>query len=369
MNVKYAKVATNKLFAALPRRRTIQDCPRRARALDRAPRLVNLCLHGESAGRENWEDLDNVRRAFVFPGQGSQKVGMGADLASAFPAARAVFEMVDEALGERLSNIMFEGPDEELRLTKNTQPALMAMSMAVVRVIEDEGGQSFADMADAVAGHSLGEYSALAAAGAISLEDAARLLRRRGEAMQEAVPVGEGAMAALLGAEMTLAEEIVEAASVLGVCALANDNAPGQVVLSGAKPAIDRAVVLAKEKGVRKAVFLPVSAPFHCPLMGSAANIMAEALADVAIAPPTVPVFANVSAKAETEPERIRKLLVDQVTAMVRWRECVGAMRAVGVELLVEAGAGSVLKGLTKRIDKDLQAVTVGSTAEILSFL
>ncbi len=294
---------------------------------------------------------------------------MGEDISSAFPAARAVFEAVDEALGERLSATMFQGPDEDLRLTKNTQPALMAMSMAVIRVIESESGRNLADLAAAVAGHSLGEYSALAAAGAISLEDAARLLRRRGEAMQQAVPVGEGAMAALLGADMALAEEIAEAASAAGVCALANDNATGQVVLSGAKPAIDRAVELAEEKGVRKAVPLPVSAPFHCPLMAPAADIMAGALAEVAITPPAVPLFANVSAKAETEPDRIRELLVAQVTAMVRWRECVIAMRAAGAELLVEAGAGAVLKGLTKRIDRELPAVAVGGVAEIESFL
>ena len=307
--------------------------------------------------------------ALLFPGQGSQQIGMGAALSESFPVARETFEEVDDALNQNLYKLILEGPEKSLTMTENTQPALMAVSMAVMRVLELEGGFEIGNQGSFVAGHSLGEYSALAAVGSFTLAETARLLKKRGGAMQEAVPVGEGAMAALLGAEMTLAEEIVEAASVLGVCALANDNAPGQVVLSGAKPAIDRAVLLAKEKGVRKAVFLPVSAPFHCPLMGSAANIMAEALADVAIAPPTVPVFANVSAEAETEPERIRKLLVDQVTEMVRWRECVGAMRAVGVELLVEAGAGSVLKGLTKRIDKDLQAVTVGSTAEILSFL
>jgi len=310
-----------------------------------------------------------VRRAFVFPGQGSQKVGMGVDLAGAFPAARAVFEAVDEALGERLSTIMFEGPDEELRLTKNAQPALMAMSMAVIRVIEDESAQSVADLAEAVAGHSLGEYSALAASGALSIEDAARLLRRRGEAMQQAVPIGKGAMAALLGADMALAEEIAELASALGVCALANDNAPGQVVLSGSKPSVDRALVLAQEKGVRKAVLLPVSAPFHCSLMSPAADLMADALAEVAIAPPSVPIFANVSAEAVTEPDRIRQLLVAQVTGMVRWRESVTAMRAAGVELLVEVGSGTVLKGLTKRIDKELPALAVGVVTDIENFL
>lgn len=294
-------------------------------------------------------------------------------MAQAFAAARAVFEEVDEALGERLSATIFDGPDEDLRLTRNTQPALMAMSMAVIRVIEHESGQKFAELAAAVAGHSLGEYSALAAAGAISLEDAARLLRLRGDAMQRAVPVGEGAMTALLGADLALAEEIATAATgdpaSTEVCTLANDNAPGQVVLSGSKAAIDRAVALAGEKGVRKAVLLPVSAPFHCPLMAPAAEVMATALAAVDIRPPLVPVFANVSARPVREPDEIRDLLERQVTAMVRWRECVTAMAGEGVEMLVEAGAGSVLKSLTRRIDPELDAVAVGGVEDVEKFL
>ena len=314
-----------------------------------------------------------MQRAFVFPGQGSQKVGMGQDLAQAFTAAREVFEEVDESLGELLSATIFNGPDEDLRLTRNTQPALMAMSMAVIRVIEHESGQKIAALATALAGHSLGEYSALAAAGAISLEDAARLLRLRGDAMQRAVPVGDGAMTALLGADLAVAEEI--AAEAAGdpasaeVCTLANDNAPGQVVLSGSKVAIDRAVVLAGEKGVRKAVLLPVSAPFHCPLMAPAGEAMAMALANVDIRPPLIPVYANVSARPVHEPDDIRDLLERQVTAMVRWRECVAAMAGDGVGLLVEAGAGNVLKSLTRRIDPELEAVAVGGVEDVKHFL
>ena len=294
---------------------------------------------------------------------------MGQDLARAFAAARAVFEEVDEALGERLSTTIFDGPDEELRLTRNTQPALMAMSVAVIRVIESESGRKIAELADAVAGHSLGEYSALAAADALSLDDAARLLRLRGEAMQKAVPVGEGAMTALLGADLALAKEIAAEAAADEVCVLANDNAPGQVVLSGSKTAIDRAVALAGEKGVRKAVLLPVSAPFHCPLMAPAAEIMATALKSVDIRQPSIPVFANVSARPVREPDEIRDLLERQVTAMVRWRECVVAMRAEGVEFLVEAGAGNVLKALTRRIDPELDAVAIGGAEDVDKFL
>ncbi len=310
-----------------------------------------------------------MRRAFIFPGQGSQKVGMGQDLWQAFGAAREVFEEVDEALGEKLSAIIFDGPEEDLRLTRNTQPALMAMSMAVIRVIEDESGKKIADLASAVAGHSLGEYSALAAASALSLSDAARLLRLRGEAMQQAVPVGEGAMAALLGADLPLAEEIAAEAADGEVCGLANDNAVGQVVLSGAKAAIDRAVALAAEKGVKKAVLLPVSTPFHCALMTPAADIMATALAATDLNPPAVPVFANVSAAAVREPGEVRDLLERQVTAMVRWRESVLAMASDGVEQLVEIGAGNVLKTLTRRIDRQLEAITVGTVEEADDFL
>jgi len=272
-------------------------------------------------------------------------------------------------LGERLSTTIFDGPDEELRLTRNTQPALMAMSVAVIRVIESESGRKIAELADAVAGHSLGEYSALAAADALSLDDAARLLRLRGEAMQKAVPVGEGAMTALLGADLALAKEIADEAAADEVCVLANDNAPGQVVLSGSKTAIDRAVALAGEKGVRKAVLLPVSAPFHCPLMAPAAEIMATALKSVDMRQPSIPVFANVSARPVREPDEIRDLLERQVTAMVRWRECVLAMRAEGVEFLVEAGAGNVLKALTRRIDPELDAVAIGGTEDVDKFL
>lgn len=310
-----------------------------------------------------------MRRAFVFPGQGSQKVGMGQDLSHAFAAARAVFEEIDDALGEKLSTIIFEGPDKELRLTRNTQPALMAMSMAVVRVIESESGKKITELAHVVAGHSLGEYTALAAVDALTLPDTARLLRLRGDAMQQAVPVGEGAMAALLGADLELAEKIAAAAAEGEVCALANDNAPGQVVISGAKLAIDRALAMASAKGVKKAVLLPVSAPFHCALMAPAAEAMAKALATTNLRAPAVPVIANVSAQAVNGPDDIRYLLQKQVTAMVRWRECVLAMRADGAEQLVEIGAGNVLKTLTRRIDREMEAFALGGIDEIEKFI
>ena len=310
-----------------------------------------------------------MARAFVFPGQGSQAVGMGQALAEAFPAARLVFEEVDDALKQHLTRLMFEGPEADLTLTENAQPALMAVSMAVLRVLEDEGGVRLADKAAFVAGHSLGEYTALAAAGALLLADAARLLKRRGQAMQEAVPVGEGAMAALLGVDLPAAAEIAEAAVAAGepdeVCAAANDNAPGQVVISGTRAAVERALAIAAERGAKRSVLLPVSAPFHCALMQPAADVMAEALAEVSLTMPAVPLVANVTAAAVSDPETIRRLLVEQVTGMVRWRESVLFMKEQGVDTLVELGAGKVLTGLARRIDRELEAVAVGQPADL----
>ena len=311
--------------------------------------------------------------AFVFPGQGSQAVGMGQALAEAFPVARHTFEEVDDALGQGLSKLMLAGPEDELRLTANAQPALMAVSMAVVRVLESEGKWRLADKAAFVAGHSLGEYSALAAAGSLRLGDAARLLRRRGQAMQEAVPVGEGAMAALLGLDLEAAQAVAaEAAQGEGggqVCAAANDNAPGQVVISGHTAAVERACEIAKTKGAKRAVLLPVSAPFHCSLMAPAAEVMAEALAGVEVAMPAVPLVANVTASHLSDPEEIRRKLVEQVTGMVRWRESVGYMAGQGVETVIELGAGKVLSGLTKRIDRALTAHSVETPLEVEAVL
>jgi [acyl-carrier-protein] S-malonyltransferase len=309
-------------------------------------------------------------RAFVFPGQGSQAVGMGAALAGAFADARQVFEEVDDALAQTLSRLMFEGPEDELTLTENAQPALMAVSLAVVRVLQNEGGIALAEKADFVAGHSLGEYSALAAAGTLELADAARLLKRRGRAMQEAVPVGEGAMAALLGLDLEAAAEVAAEAAAAAegepeVCAPANDNAPGQVVVSGHKAAVERAVELAGARGAKRCVMLPVSAPFHCALMAPAAEVMAEALAEATLRPPEVPLVANVTAEPVTSPEAIRRLLVDQVTGMVRWRESVLAMKDAGVDTLVELGAGKVLGGLARRIDRELTGTSVGTPEDI----
>lgn len=291
---------------------------------------------------------------------------MGASLAEAFGPARLVFEEVDEALEHRLSRLMFEGPEEELKLTENAQPALMAVSLAVVRVLQQEAGLSIGEKASFVAGHSLGEYSALASAGTLELADAARLLRRRGRAMQEAVPVGEGAMAALLGVDLDSAKTIVEEARSGAngsgdngtICDLANDNG-GQVVISGHKAAVERAVEVAQAQGVKRCVMLPVSAPFHCALMAPAAEVMGTALADTVLRPPEVPLIANVTAQAVENPETIRRLLVDQVTGMVRWRESVLAMKEAGVSELVELGAGKVLAGLTRRIDRELSATSV----------
>lgn len=310
-----------------------------------------------------------MTRAFVFPGQGSQAVGMGRELAEAFEVARHTFEEVDDALNQRLSRLMVEGPEADLTLTENAQPALMAVSVAVMRVLASEGGVDLSKHATFVAGHSLGEYSALCAAGAFSLGDTARLLKLRGQAMQKAVPVGKGAMAALLGADLEQAQAIAADAAQDEVCSIANDNSVGQVVISGSADAIDRAIALAAERGLKRSVRLPVSAPFHCSLMQPAADAMAEALATVTISAPVVPVVANVTASAVSDPNAIRRLLVEQVTGMVRWRECVLYMKEQGVERLVEVGSGKVLAGLTKRIDKDLAAVSVGTPADVESFL
>lgn len=307
--------------------------------------------------------------AFVFPGQGSQAVGMGKELADAFPAAREVFQEVDDALEQNLSRLMWEGPGEDLTLTENAQPALMSVSLAALRVLESESGKSLSDMCAMVAGHSLGEYSALAAARSLTISDAAKLLKLRGQSMQAAVPVGEGAMAAVLGLDLETAEAVAAEAAQGDICTAANDNAPGQVVLSGAKAAIERALVIAKEKGAKRAVLLPVSAPFHCAMMQPAADKMAEALASADIQAPSVPLVANVVAEKVIDPSRIRELLVEQVCGRVRWRESVSYMKTQGVEQLVEVGAGKVLSGLVRRIERDMTGVTVGAPADVEAFL
>jgi len=303
-------------------------------------------------------------RAFIFPGQGSQAVGMGKALAEASAAAREVFQEVDEALGQHLSALMFDGPADELTLTANAQPAIMANAIATLRVLEKEGGLKLADKADYVAGHSLGEYSALCAAGALDLATTALLLRHRGEAMQAAVPVGVGAMAVLLGADLTIAQKIAEAAAQGEVCTVANDNDPSQVVISGAKAAIDRAIEIAKDYGAKRAIALPVSAPFHCPLMQPAADAMDKALAEARIDTPLVAVFANVTAQPVSDVDTIRKLLVEQVTGMVRWRESVINMADTGVERFVEFG-GKVLSPMVKRIVPDVDTSSVISMEDI----
>ena len=313
--------------------------------------------------------------AFVFPGQGSQAVGMGRELAAAFPAAREVFEAVDETLKQHLSRLMFEGPAEELTLTANAQPALMAMSLAVLRVLEQEGGFVLKEKVALVAGHSLGEYSALAAAQSFDVTTAARLLRLRGEAMQKAVPAGQGAMAALLGAEMEQTRAICAEAAAdpdsgrAELVEVANDNGGGQIVVSGHRGAVERAVALAKEAGIRRAMLLPVSAPFHCALMAPAADAMAEALAQAELRAPLVPLIANVTADKATDPVEIRELLVRQVTGTVRWRECIGRLVELGCDRVVEVGSGKVLTGLMKRLAPDVAASGIGSPAEIEAFL
>tara|TARA_R110002051_G_scaffold14460_4_gene46827 strand:- start:969 stop:1904 length:936 start_codon:yes stop_codon:yes gene_type:complete len=304
-------------------------------------------------------------RAFVFPGQGAQTIGMGKALADAYPAAKAIFQEIDDALDESLSSLIWDGDIADLTLTRNAQPALMATSLAAMRALEAEGVDI--SMAAFVAGHSLGEYSALAAAGAISVADTARLLRIRGTAMQEAVPVGIGAMAALLGLDFETAKAVADEAAQGEVCQAANDNDPGQVVVSGHKAAVERALVIAKERGAKRAMLLPVSAPFHCSLMGPAAKVMAQALDDVDVFSPSVPLIANVVAEAVTEPADIRSLLVEQVTGSVRWRESVLFMASQGVTQMWEIGAGKALTGMIRRIDKEISTGAIGTPDDVVA--
>jgi [acyl-carrier-protein] S-malonyltransferase len=310
-----------------------------------------------------------MSRAFVFPGQGSQAVGMGADLAAAFQTARDVFQEVDDALKQNLSKLMREGPEAELVLTENAQPALMAVSMAIVRILEKDGGKPLTGLASHVAGHSLGEYSALAAAGSLQLADAARLLKLRGQSMQKAVPVGVGAMAALLGIELEPAQEACKEAAQGEIVAVANDNGGGQVVVSGHKDAVERAIEAAKARGCKRGMLLPVSAPFHCPLMQPAADAMRDALERVSLGTPRIPLIANVLASEITEPGAIKQRLVEQVTGLVRWRESVQYMKTAGVEMLVECGSGKVLSGLVRRIDKEMTGTALNTPADIEAFL
>lgn len=304
-----------------------------------------------------------MSRAFVFPGQGAQAIGMGQALAAAYPAAQAVFDEVDDALNEKLSALIWEGDIADLTLTRNAQPALMATSMAAMRALEAEGVAIGA--AEFVAGHSLGEYSALAAAGALGVADAARLLRTRGQAMQDAVPVGQGAMAAILGLDLAAVREVAQAAAQGEVCQAANDNDPTQVVVSGAKAAVERAAEIAKERGAKRAIMLPVSAPFHCALMQPAADVMAEALADVEVQAPSVPVIANVRAEAVSDPDTIRTLLVEQVTGAVRWRESVEYMGAQGVTEAWEIGAGKALSGMIRKINREITCRAMGTPDDV----
>ncbi len=306
-----------------------------------------------------------MTRAFIFPGQGSQFIGMGKDLAENFVEARDIFEQVDDALSQKLSAMMFNGEDSDLNMTENTQPALMAVSLAVVEILKKQGRIDLAQKCAFVAGHSLGEYSALTAAGSFSLYDAAKLLKLRGQAMQKAVPLGVGSMAAILGLSFEEVEQIANDSTNGQICSAANDNSVGQVVVSGHKDAVARAVELASEQGAKRAVILPVSAPFHCALMGPAADAMRDALGETNIKSPIVPLIANVTAASTSDPDEIRKLLVEQVTGMVRWRESVLWARENGVEQMVELGAGKVLSGLVRRIDKDIECKNAGTAAEI----
>jgi len=306
--------------------------------------------------------------AFTFPGQGSQSVGMGKALADAFPVARAVFDEIDAALGQKLTAVIWDGPENDLTLTENAQPALMAVSLAAFRVLQDEAGLDLKKHASFVAGHSLGEYSALAASGALTIADTARLLRIRGRAMQAATPVGTGAMAALLGLDYEQAVAVAAEAAQGEVCQAANDNAPGQVVISGTKAAVERALEIAKGKGAKRAILLPVSAPFHCALMQPAADAMAEALEKVAIAAPAVPLVANVLAQPIVDPSEIRRRLVEQVTGTVRWRESVEYLAGAGVTKLVEVGSGKVLSGLVRRIASGVEAVSIGTPDDVAAF-
>lgn len=309
-----------------------------------------------------------MTRAFLFPGQATQAVGMGQDLADAFTTAKHVFEEVDEALKQNLSHLMFQGPEDELLLTENAQPAIMTVSLAVATVLAKDCNIDLAEKAAYVAGHSLGEYSALAATGSLRLEDAARLVKLRGRSMQEAVPVGMGAMAALMGLELDVVKEVAAAAAGDEVCDAANDNAPGQVVVSGHAFAVERAVEIAGERGAKRCIMLPVSAPFHSALMQPVADIMAEALAETEITAPRVPVVANVTAEQVTDPDAIRQNLVEQVTGMVRWRESIAYMKDNGVDSMVETGYGKVMSGLVRRIDRDIATSALGTPADIEEF-
>ncbi|MEE2694297.1 MAG: ACP S-malonyltransferase [Pseudomonadota bacterium] len=310
-----------------------------------------------------------MKRVLLFPGQGSQRIGMGKAVFDAFPEARQVYEEVNDALNENLSRLMFEGPEEKLTLTTNAQPALMTSSMAIVRVLETQGDLKISDIAAFVAGHSLGEYSALAAGGAITLTDTAQLLRTRGTAMQQAVPVGKGKMAAILGLELQRVEEISTSASTEGVCEVANDNAPGQVVLSGKAEAIDQAIELAKNAGAKRAIPLDVSAPFHCSLLEPAAEKMSSALSKIVISAPCPPLISNVSAAVTSDPNLIRTQLIDQVTQRVRWREIIETVRELGAADFFEIGTGKVLTNLNKRIDKDLTSNSIENPSDIENLL